>query len=149
MDLEPQHQFQHQHLNQVADQDCTALILLQTKDTCRKVKFLSKPWNSTSPIIAETTRNLPQQQNMGKRGRKKTSQSDQYKIQPQPGTSNSGTNKNPVIPPRNLGTGRPHMQCSACGGNNHLRKDCHQDNFCTRCRSRLHATHVSSTYQDR
>ena len=60
---------------------------------------------------------------MGKGGKKKMSQNDQYKIQPQPGTSNGGTNKNPVIPLRNLGTGRPHIQCSVYGGNNDFRKD--------------------------
>ena len=38
--------------------------------------------------------------------------------------------------------GRPHVQCSAYGGNHHFGKDCHQDNFCNRCRSRLHATHM-------
>ena len=33
-------------------------------------------------VIKETTRKLPQQQNTGKGGKKKTSQNDQYKIQP-------------------------------------------------------------------
>ena len=28
------------------------------------------------------------------------------------------------FPPRNTGTGRPHIQCSACGGNDYFRKDC-------------------------
>ena len=44
--------------------------------------------------------------------------------------------------PRNPGTGRPHMQCSAYGSYDHFRKDYHQDNFCTRCRSKSHATHM-------
>ena len=35
-----------------------------------------------------------------------------------------------------------HVQCSGCGGHDHFRKDCCQDNFCTRCRSRSHATHM-------
>ena len=97
---------------------------------------------STSPVVTEATRNLPPQQNTGKRGKKKTSQRDQHETQPQPSTSNGGTNTTSVFPPRNTGTGRPHIQCSACGGNDHFRKDCHQDNFCNRCRSRSHATHM-------
>ena len=32
-----------------------------------------------------------------------------------------------------------NLSCSACGGD-HLRKDYHQDTFCTRCRSRSHNT---------
>ena len=101
---------------------------------------------STSPVVMETTRNLPPQQNTGKGGKKKSSHRDQPETQPQPSTSNGGTNTTSVFPPRNAGTGRPHIQCSACGGNDHFRKDCQQDNFCTRCRSRSHATHhVQST----
>ena len=34
------------------------------------------------------------------------------------------------------------MQCSACGSYDHFRKDYHQDNFCTRCRLKSHATHM-------
>ena len=63
---------------------------------------------------------------MGKEGKKKSSQNDQPKTQPQPGNSDGATNTTSVFPPRNAGTGRPHVQCSACGGNNHLRKDCQQ-----------------------
>ena len=49
-----------------------------------------------------------------KGGKKKSSQDAQAK-QPQPGTSSH-------ISPRN--TGRPQVHCSACGGMDHLRKDC-------------------------
>ena len=34
------------------------------------------------------------------------------------------------------------MNCTACGGNDHLRKDCHEDIFCNRCRTRSHMTEV-------
>ena len=78
----------------------------------------------------------------GKGGKRKSSHNVQTKTQPQPSTSNSGTNPTSAFQPRNLGTGRPHIQCSACGGNDHFRKSCQQDNFCTRCRSRSHATHM-------
>ena len=39
---------------------------------------------------------------------------------------------------------RPLVHCSACGGD-HLRKDCHHDTFCTRCRSRSHNTDMCHT----
>ena len=79
---------------------------------------------------------------MGKGGEKKNSQRDQHTTQQQPSTSNGGTNTTSVFPPRDTGMGGPHVQCSAYGGNHHFGKDCHQDNFCNRCRSRLHATHM-------
>ena len=84
---------------------------------------------STSPIITEITMNLSQQQTMGKGGKKKGSQKDQVNTQLWPSTSNDGTSTTSVFPPRNTGTGRPHIQCSACGGDDHFRKDCQQDNF--------------------
>ena len=37
---------------------------------------------------------------------------------------------------------RPQVHCTACGGTDHLRKDCHEDVFCNRCRTRSHATEV-------
>ena len=50
--------------------------------------------------------------------------------QTQPTTSNQGESC------------RPQMNCTACGGNDHLRKDCHEDVFCNRCRTRSHMTEV-------
>ena len=38
--------------------------------------------------------------------------------------------------------GRPQVQCTTCGGTDHLRKDCHEDVFCIRCRTRSHATEM-------
>ena len=49
---------------------------------------------------------------------------------PQPGTSNQGESC------------RPQIICTACGRNDHLRKDCHKDVFCNRCRTRSHATEM-------
>ena len=43
---------------------------------------------------------------------------------------------------RNLGTGRPAIQCTACGEYSHWRKDCPYDNFCTTCDNHDHATHM-------
>ena len=48
----------------------------------------------------------------------------------QPGTSNQGESH------------RPQMNCTAGGGTDHLRKDCHEDVFCNGCRTRSHATEV-------
>ena len=56
-------------------------------------------------------------QTLGKGGKKKSSQGAQANTQPQPSTSSNPS-------PRNTGTGRPQVHCSACGGNDHLRKDC-------------------------
>ena len=35
---------------------------------------------------------------------------------------------------------RPQLNCTACGGYDHLRKDCRKDVFCNNCRTRSHAT---------
>ena len=37
---------------------------------------------------------------------------------------------------------RPQIICTACGGQDHLRKDCHEDVFCNRCRTRSHTTEM-------
>ena len=37
---------------------------------------------------------------------------------------------------------RPQLNCTACGGCDHLRKDCREDVFCNNCRTRSHATEM-------
>ena len=37
---------------------------------------------------------------------------------------------------------RPQLVHTACGGRDHLRKDCHEDVFCNNCRTRSHATEM-------
>ena len=37
---------------------------------------------------------------------------------------------------------RPQLNCTACRGCDHLRKDCHEDVFCNNCRTRSHATEM-------
>ena len=37
---------------------------------------------------------------------------------------------------------RPQLICTACGGSDHLRKDCCEDVFCNNCRTRSHATEM-------
>ena len=155
MDLGLLHQSQHQHQDQVVDQDCSSDPTFNKRHTQEgnlhnsftgivyQVEVpLRNQGTSTSPIVMKTTRNLPLQQNTGKGSKKKSSRRDQPETQAQPSTSNSGTNTTSVFLPRNTGTGRPHIQCSACGENNHFRKDCHQDKICNRCRSRSHATQM-------
>ena len=39
-------------------------------------------------------------------------------------------------------THRPQVRCTACGEMDHLRKDCCENVFCTRCRTRSHVTEV-------
>ena len=48
----------------------------------------------------------------------------------QPGTSNQGESH------------RSQMNYTSCRGTDHLRKDCHEDVFCNRCKTRFHATEV-------
>ena len=42
----------------------------------------------------------------------------------------------------NLGTGRPTIQCTACGEYSHWRRECPYDNFCTTCNNHNYATHM-------
>ena len=44
---------------------------------------------------------------------------------------------------------RQQLGCTAWGGRDHLRKDCHEDVFCNNCRTRLHATEMcrATSYQ--
>ena len=37
---------------------------------------------------------------------------------------------------------RSQLNCTACGGHDHLRKDCHEDVFCNNCRMRSHTTEM-------
>ena len=37
---------------------------------------------------------------------------------------------------------RPQLNCTTCRGCDHLRKDCHEDVFCNKCRTRSHATEM-------
>ena len=37
---------------------------------------------------------------------------------------------------------RPQLNCTACRGCDHLRKDCHKDVFCNSCKTRPHATEM-------
>ena len=37
---------------------------------------------------------------------------------------------------------RPQLNCTTCGGCDHLRKDCCEDVFCNKCRTRSHATEM-------
>ena len=87
----------------------------------------------------------PPQPNIGRGGKRKTSQNSQDRSEPQLNTSNGSTNPASAFQYRNLGTGWPHIQCSGCGEYDHFRKDCRNDNFYTMCISRSHATHMCRT----
>ena len=77
--------------------------------------------------------------NKGKKGKKKLSED----TSPCPGTSQGAdTVPRTSFSSRNLGTGRPTIQCTACGEYSHWRKDCPHDNFCTTCNNHNHATHM-------
>ena len=48
---------------------------------------------------------------------------------------------------RNLGTGRPTIQCTACGEYSHWRRECPYDNYCTTCNNHDHATHMCRAHR--
>ena len=75
----------------------------------------------------------------GKKNKKKST----HEVPPQPGTSAGGS----VVPridfqSRNMGTGRPTIQCTSCGEYSHWRRECPYNNFCTTCNNHDHATHM-------
>ena len=49
---------------------------------------------------------------------------------------------------RNLGTGRPTIQCTACREYSHWRRGCPYDNFCTTCNNHNHGTHMCRAPKD-
>ena len=82
--------------------------------------------------------------NKGKKGKKKPSED----TSPCPGiTQGTDTVPRTNFSSRNLGTGRPSIQCTACGEYSHWRKDCPYDNFCTTCNNHDHATHMCRATQ--
>ena len=81
-------------------------------------------------IIDSFTESQEPPKKSSKGGKIKSSKGIQHKNEPQLSTS-SQTPSN--------GEWRTLVHCSACGGD-HLRKDCHSDTFCTKCRSRSHIT---------
>ena len=79
----------------------------------------------------------------GKGKSKKSKKKPSQDATPHPGTSQgTGTVPRMEFNSRNLGTGRPSIQCTACGEYTHWRKDCLYDNFCTTCNNHNHATHM-------
>ena len=80
--------------------------------------------------INSFTPNQEQMETVTKPSKGGTVKSSHARSQAQPSASTQGS------------TGRPQVQCTACGGADHLRKDCHEDVFCTRCRTRSHATEM-------
>ena len=48
---------------------------------------------------------------------------------------------------RNLGTGRPTIQCTACSEYSHWRRECPYDNYCTTCNNHDHATHMCRAHR--
>ena len=67
---------------------------------------------------------------------------------PHPGPS-TGPSVGPRInfTSRNLGTGRPTIQCTVCGEYSHWRRECPYDNYCTICNNHDHATHICRAYR--
>ena len=43
---------------------------------------------------------------------------------------------------RNLGTGRPTIQCTACGKYSHWKRELPYNNYCMTCNNHDHATHM-------
>ena len=85
------------------------------------------------------THNTASNAGKGKKSKRKSTN----EVPPWPGKSSEGF----VVPrtdfhSRNLGTGRPTIQCTACGEYSHWRRECPYDNFCTTCNNHDHVTHM-------
>ena len=79
----------------------------------------------------------------GKKSKKSTS-----KAPPHPGPS-TGPSVGPRndFTSRNLGIGRPTIQCTACGEYSHWRRECPHDNYYTTCNNHDHATHMCRAHK--
>ena len=79
----------------------------------------------------------------GKKGKKSTSEAP-----PHPGPSTgSSTGPRNNFTSRNLGTGRPTIQCTACSEYSHWRRECPYDNYCTACNNHDHASHMCRAHR--
>ena len=87
--------------------------------------------------------NRPRMTGKGKSKGKKSKKKPSQDSSPHPGTS-QGANTVPRtnFTSKNLGTGRPTIQCTACGEYTHWRRECPYDNYCTTCNNHDHATHM-------
>ena len=74
----------------------------------------------------------------GKKNKKSTSGAP---LHPGPSTGSSVRPRDNFMS-RNLGTGRPTIQCTACGEYSHWRRECPYNNYCTTCNNHDHATHM-------
>ena len=79
----------------------------------------------------------------GKKSKKLTSKAPPL---PRPSTGPSLEPRNDFTS-RNLGTGRPTIQCMACGEYSHWRRECPYDNYCTTCNNHDHATHMCRAHR--
>ena len=78
--------------------------------------------------------------NKGK-GKKSSKKKSAQEAPPCPSTS-TGVVPRTDFQSRNLSTGRPSIQCTACGEYSHWRRECPYNNFCTTCNNHNHATHM-------
>ena len=95
--------------------------------------------NTITLVRTHWANNTGSSTSKGKKNRKKST----HEVPPQPGMSAGGV----AVPrmdfiSRNLGTGRPTIQCTACREYSHWRRECLYDNFCTTCNNHNHATHM-------
>ena len=79
----------------------------------------------------------------GKKNKKLTSEAQPH---PVPSTESSAGPRNDFMT-RNLGIGRPTIQCTACGEYSHWRRECPYDNYCMTCNNHNHATHMCRAHR--
>ena len=79
----------------------------------------------------------------GKKGKKLTSESPPY---PRLSTGPFLGPRNDFIS-RNLGTGRPTIQCTACSEYSHWRRECPYNSYGTTCNNHDHATHMCRSHR--
>ena len=79
----------------------------------------------------------------GKKNKKSTSEAPSH---PGPSTGSSTGPRNDFTS-RNLGTGRPTIQCTAYGEYSHWRRECPYDNYCITCNNNDHARHMCRVHR--
>ena len=104
-----------------------------------------RPTSTPKPEEEQNLNSLDPTHNRGKINRVNSFQSAESKTKMSKGGpfKSSGMKGHPPPSGSNqMPSRRPQLNCTACGGCDHLRKDCCKDVFCNNCRTRSHATEM-------
>ena len=112
----------------------------------------ARPTSTPKPEEERNLNSLDPTHNRGKINRVNSFESAESKTKMSKGGpfKSTGMKDHPTPSSSNqMPSHRPQLICTACGGSDHLRKDCHEDVFCNNCRTRSHATEMcrATSYQ--